>query len=270
MNGKRILTVQDLSCVGQCSLTVALPVLSHYGVEAAVLPTAVLSNHTMFKSWSYLDLTAEIPAIYENWKKNGITFSGFLLGYLGKSSIMDLCRTAFDKFSEAGAPVIIDPAFGDNGKLYGGFDGEYVAAMLSLLKRADIILPNITEASYLLGEQYKTQYDKSYVEGMAERLRAATGATVVITGVEQDGLIGELIFDGGKPEYVLQEKVPKFSHGTGDIFAAAFTARYLNGDSLASACAEAGKLVADCLRATADWHGYGVQFEDVLFSQIKK
>ena len=112
--------------------------------------------------------------------------------------------------------------------------------------------------------------DKSYVEGMTERLRAATGATVVITGVEQDGLIGELIFDGGKPEYVLQEKVPKFSHGTGDIFAAAFTARYLNGDSLASACAEAGKLVADCLKATADWHGYGVQFEDVLFSQIKK
>ena len=126
MNGKKILTVQDLSCVGQCSLTVALPVLSHYGLEAAILPTAVLSNHTMFKSWSYLDLTDEIPEIYRVWRENGIKFSGFLLGYLGKQSIMRLCEQAFDEFSEEEAPVIIDPAFGDNGKLYGGFDGEYV------------------------------------------------------------------------------------------------------------------------------------------------
>lgn len=270
MNGKRILTVQDLSCVGQCSLTVALPVLSHYGVEAAVLPTAVLSNHTMFKSWSYLDLTAEIPAIYENWKKNGITFSGFLLGYLGKVSVMELCKRAFDEFSSDGAPVIIDPAFGDNGKLYGGFDGEYVAAMRDLLKRADIILPNLTEACYLLDEEYKTQYGREYAEDIVRRLYALTGAAVVLTGVESDGLIGELIFDGRNCEYVLSEKVPRFSHGTGDIFAAAFAARYLNGASLPEACAVAGGLVADCLKATAPEHDYGVQFEDVLFSQLKK
>lgn len=269
MNGKRILTVQDLSCVGQCSLTVALPVLSHYGVEAAILPTAVLSNHTMFKSWSYLDLTDEIPDIYARWKENGIKFSAFLLGYLGKVSIMDLCERAFDEFSEEGAPVIIDPAFGDNGRLYGGFDGAYVAAMLNLLKRADIILPNLTEATFLLGEEYKTAYDRQYIENIVKKLRGATGATVVITGVEQDGLIGELIYDGKSFEYVLSEKVPKFSHGTGDIFAAAFTARYLNGASIAEACDTAGMLVADCLRATADSHSYGVQFEDVLFSQIK-
>ena len=270
MNGKKILTVQDLSCVGQCSLTVALPVLSHYGLEAAILPTAVLSNHTMFKSWSYLDLTDEIPEIYRVWRENGIKFSGFLLGYLGKQSIMRLCEQAFDEFSEEEAPVIIDPAFGDNGKLYGGFDGEYVAAMLKLLKRADIILPNLTEASFLLGEEYKTEYPASYPEEMAEKLHGITGATVVITGVERDELIGELIFDGSKKTYVLSEKLPKFSHGTGDIFAAAFTARYLNGASLAESCDTAGRLVADCLRVTGENHGYGVQFEDVLYSQIKK
>ena len=269
MNGKKILTVQDLSCVGQCSLTVALPVLSHYGVEAAILPTAVLSNHTMFKNWSYLDLTNEIPNIYAKWRENGIKFSAFLLGYLGKQSIMNLCERAFDEFAEEGAPIIIDPAFGDNGKLYGGFDGAYVAAMLNLLKRADIILPNLTEATFLLGEEYRTAYDRAYIEGIAKKLYAATGATVVITGVEQDGLIGELIYDGKKNEYVLKEKVPKFSHGTGDIFAAAFTAQYINGKSLADSCSVAGKLVADCLKATADWHNYGVQFEDVLYSQIK-
>lgn len=268
MNGKRILTVQDLSCVGQCSLTVALPVLSHYGVEAAVLPTAVLSNHTMFSTWSYLDLTDEIPKIFEKWEENGIKFSAFLLGYLGKASIMRLCKRAFSQFSEEGAPVIIDPAFGDNGKLYGGFDAQYVSDMLDLLKCADIILPNLTEACFLLGEEYKTQYDRAYIEGIASKLHAETGATVVITGVEQDGLIGELIYDGKQMQYVLSEKVPKFSHGTGDIFAAAFAARYLNGATLAQACDTAGRLVADCLKATADWHGYGVQFEDVLFSQL--
>ena len=270
MNGKRILTIQDLSCVGQCSLTVALPVLSHYGVEAAILPTAVLSNHTMFKSWSYLDLTNEIPEIYKKWKENDIRFSAFLLGYLGKESIMELCRQAFDEFSEDGAPVIIDPAFGDNGKLYGGFDEKYVAAMGKLLQRADIILPNLTEACYLLGEEYKTQYDGAYIEDIAKKLYAATGATAIITGVEQRGLIGELIYDGKAFEYVLSEKVPKFSHGTGDIFAAVFAAHYLNGSTLAKACDAAGRLVADCLKATADWHGYGVQFEDVLYSQLKK
>ena len=269
MNGKKILTVQDLSCVGQCSLTVALPVLSHYGVEAAVLPTAVLSNHTMFKSWSYLDLTDTIPLIYEKWRENGIRFSAFLLGYLGKTAIMDLCERAFDEFSEEGAPVIIDPAFGDNGKLYGGFDRAYVSSMRRLLKRADIILPNLTEAAFLLGEEYKTQYDGAYIEGIARRLYEAFGATTVITGVERGGLIGEIIYDGREYEYVLSEKVPKFSHGTGDIFAAAFAARWLNGASLAEACDTAGRLVADCLRATSDEHSYGVQFEDVLFSQIK-
>ena len=122
MKSRRILTMQDLSCAGQCSLTVALPILSRYGIETCVLPTAVLSNHTMFKSWSYLDLTPEIPSIFENWKKNDITFDAFLLGYLGKAELMDLAEECFDKFSNDGAEKIIDPAFGDNGKLYGGFD----------------------------------------------------------------------------------------------------------------------------------------------------
>ena len=266
MNGKKILTVQDLSCVGQCSLTVALPVLSHYGLEAAILPTAVLSNHTMFKSWSYFDLTDEIPNIFAEWSKNGIKFSGFLLGYLGKQTIMSLCERAFDEFSEGDAPVVIDPAFGDNGKLYGGFDADYVAAMRNLLKRADIILPNITEAFFLIDCEYKTAYGREYVEDIAQKLFEMTGAVVVITGVELQGEIGELIYDGKMCEYVLSEKVPKYSHGTGDIFAAAFAAKYFNGAPLAEACSVAGKLVADCLKATADWHGYGVQFEDVLAS----
>lgn len=269
MNGKRILTVQDLSCVGQCSLTVALPVLSHYGIETAILPTAILSNHTMFKTWSYLDLTDEIKNIYGNWKQNVIKFSAFLLGYLGKTSIMDLCERAFDEFAEKDAPIIIDPAFGDNGKLYGGFDGEYVAAMRKLIARADIVLPNLTELCFLTGEEYPAEYDKAFLEDLMKKLKKYTNATVIVTGAEFDGKIGEAIMTDVGMEYVMDEKVPKFSHGTGDIFAAAFTAHYLAGKTLAQACGSAGRLVADCLRATDDSHGYGVQFEDVLANQIK-
>ncbi len=146
---KRILTMQDLSCVGQCSLTVALPILSSYGIEACVLPTAVLSNHTMFKTWSYLDSTGEISNIFKHWKESEIAFDAFLLGYLGKAELMDIAEKCFDEFSADGAQIIIDPVFADNGKLYAGFDLNYVAAMRRLIKRADIILPNVTEACFL-------------------------------------------------------------------------------------------------------------------------
>lgn len=264
MISKRILTMQDLSCVGQCSLTVALPVLSANGVEACVLPTAVLSNHTMFNGWSYLDLTDEIKNIYAYWQKNGFKFDAFLLGYLGKKALMDLAEECFDRFSADGAPIIIDPCFGDNGKLYGGFDGEYVKAMAHLLRRADVILPNITEAAFLTGSDYRETYDKVYVETLIKKLKKITGGTVIITGVELEGKIGEAICEKGETVYVLDEKLPVRYHGTGDIFAALFTAKYLTGDSFAAACQKAGKFVADCLKNTDEKHFYGVNFESVL------
>jgi pyridoxine kinase len=261
--------MQDLSCVGQCSLTVALPVLSAYGVEAAILPTAILSNHTMFKGWSYLDLTPEIENIYKNWKNNNFKFDAFLLGYLGKSTLMDLAEQCFDEFSADNAPIIIDPAFGDNGKLYGGFDDNYVKAMAHLLRRADFILPNITEACFLTGNEYLTEYDKSYIEKLVTSLTKVCGGTIIITGVELDGKIGEVIYDGKGYEYVLLEKLPQFKHGTGDIFASVFAASYLSGKTIAKSCEEAGRFVADCLKATGDDHFYGVHFESVLANRTK-
>ena len=265
MKNRKLLTIQDLSCVGQCSLTVALPILSAYGVETCVLPTAVLSNHTMFKSWSYLDLTGEIPNIFREWENNGFTFDAFLLGYLGEKEIMDIAEQCFDKFSAEGAKVIIDPVFADNGKLYGGFDSEYVAAMRKLLKRADIILPNLTEASFLTGLEYREFYDRNYVENMVKALTKITDGTIIITGIEFDGKIGEVIYSEGKSEYVLLEKLPEKYHGTGDIFASVFTAKLMGGESLASSCSEAGKFVADCIKATdKSTHFYGVRFEEIL------
>ena len=261
---KKILTMQDLSCVGQCSLTVALPILSRFGVETCVLPTAVLSNHTMFNGWSYLDLTPEIPAIYENWKNNDVKFDAFLLGYLGKAELMELAVKCFDGFSHEGAPVIIDPVFADNGKLYGGFDLNYVAQMRKLIKRADIILPNVTEACFLTDTPYQSDCDTEFVKSLAKKLADITNATIIITGAEKGGKIGEIIYCGEQFEEVLLEKLPAKRHGTGDIFASVFTANYLDGKSLAESCYTASQFVIDCLNHTDPDHFYGVNFEKIL------
>lgn len=256
--------MQDLSCVGQCSLTVALPILSRYGIETCVLPTAVLSNHTMFNSWSYLDLTDEMPAIFENWKNSDIKFDAFLLGYLGKAQLMDVAEKCFDEFSNANAPIIIDPVFADNGKLYGGFDLHYVAAMRKLIKRADIILPNVTEACFLTETEYQSDCNPSFALTLAQKLALLTDGTIIITGVEKGGKIGELIYKGGESEYVLLPKEPEKRHGTGDIFASVFTANYLGGKSLKCSCKAASAFVIDCLKQTDNDHFYGVNFEKVL------
>lgn len=256
--------MQDLSCVGQCSLTVALPILSAYGVETCVLPTAILSNHTMFKSWSYLDLTDEIENIFREWEISGFKFDAFLLGYLGKKPLMDVARKCFDKFSANGAPVVIDPVFGDNGKLYGGFDLQYVAEMRKFIRCADVILPNVTESCFLTETPYEQGGGEEFTKLLAKKLAKLTNAAVIITGFEKDGKIGELIYCGNRFEEVLLEKLPCKRHGTGDIFASVFTAKYLETNGFAESCYEASRFVIDCLNATPEEHFYGVEFEKIL------
>ena len=264
MKERRILTMQDLSCVGQCSLTVALPILSAHGVETCVLPTAVLSNHTMFKGWSYLDLTPEIPSIFENWENNGIKFDAFLLGYLGKKELMEIAKQCFERFSAEGAQVIIDPVMGDNGKLYPGFDENYVAEMRKLIKYADIILPNVTEACLLTKTPYVENYDAEFVCGLELKLAEMTNAKIIVTGCELGKDIGEVIYDKDGGEVLLHEFLPVKMHGTGDIFASVFTANYLAGKDKKGSCNAAAKFVADCIRATPKEHFYGVCFEKIL------
>lgn len=261
--------MQDLSCVGQCSLTVALPVLSALGVETCVLPTAILSNHTMFKKWTCLDMTPEIKNIMDVWDTNGFRFDAFYLGYLGSASLMDVAKQCFKKFSADGAEVIIDPAFGDNGKLYPAFDSHYVQCMKDLIKCADIILPNLTEACFLSGIEYEPDATIEFAQVVIKKLSTITDAVIVLTGVERDGEIGEIIYRGGQFSYVWDEKLPKRYHGTGDIFASAFTAEYVKSRDMQKACFIAGRLVGDSIRATHPDHNYGVNFEYVL-NNIKR
>ena len=182
---KKLLTIQDISCVGQCSLTVALPIVSACGIETAILPSSVLSNHTApgFSAWTFHDLTEEMPKILDRWLKEGISFDAFYTGYVSKSQIPYILDI-MEKAANPGALRIVDPAMADNGKLYAGFDNDFPKEMAKLVRGADFILPNLTEASFLLGIPYVGEdYDKPYIEKVMKDLYALGAKNVILTGV---------------------------------------------------------------------------------------
>ena len=181
---KRILTVQDISCVGQCSLTVALPIISACGVETCVLPSAVLSTHTGgFSGYTFRDLTEDMPKIEAHWQKENIKFDGLYTGYLGSAKQIDDVKSLFKTCLNFDAKKIVDPAMADNGKLYVGFNQAFVEKMNELCKEADYLLPNLTEACFLLNEAYPESYDESYIDGLLERLSELCSGTIILTGI---------------------------------------------------------------------------------------
>ena len=266
---KRILSIQDISCVGKCSLTVALPIISAAGIETAILPTAVLSTHTAFKNFSFRDLTDDIPEISENWKLEKIKFDGIYTGYLGSFRQIDLVEKIFEDFDCPGMLRFVDPAMGDNGKLYPGFDGAFARKMGELCGKADIIVPNFTEAAFMLGEEYigDKQYSVDDVKSLLKRLCALGAPTAVLTGVKSlAGLYGVMAYDSNIDEYYeyYNEHIPVSFHGTGDVFASGCFAALMSGQSLQKALKTAVEFTLDSIRQTISepehiW--YGVNFE---------
>ena len=184
---KRIITVQDISCVGKCSLTVALPVISAMGVEACVLPTAVLSTHTAFKGFTFRDLTGDLPAITKHWQEEKINFDAIYTGYLGSLEQINLMHQLIKDFGGGSTRVIVDPCMADNGSLYSGFTPEFAQAMAGLCAKADVIVPNLTEASFLLGQPYIANgYTKDYIEELIKKLAGLGARRVVLKGVSFD------------------------------------------------------------------------------------
>lgn len=262
---KKILTIQDISCVGQCSLTVALPILSACGVETAILPSAVLSNHTAFSEFTFCDLTDEMPAISKSWENQGINFSAVYTGYLGNLKQVALVKDIMNSLLMPDGAKIVDPAMADSGKLYTGFDDAYVAAMKELCHAADIILPNITEACLLTGVPYKNSFDKEYVEELISALKKEFNAKIVLTGVGvKNGTTGVAVYDGLCTRYYEHIKIGLGSHGTGDVYASAFTGAYINGKDIFEAAKIAADFTVLCIKETEPEHWYGVRFEKCL------
>lgn len=268
MDYKRILTIQDISCVGQCSLTVALPILSACGLETAILPSAVLSTHSVgFQGFTYHDLTEDIPAIEHHWQKEGIRFEAVYTGYLGSAEQIDMVKDIFTHLLVPGGKKIVDPAMADSGKLYPAFDMDFVQVMKSLVAEADIILPNITEAALLTGSEYRTEYDEAYIDGLVNGLHQLGAGTVVITGVSYNKeTTGVLVSENGKKTYYTHELLDRGCHGTGDVYASSFVGAYMHGKSVTGAAKIAADYTLSCIKNTIDDpdHWYGVKFEPML------
>ena len=273
MTYKKILTIQDISCVGQCSLTVALPILSACGMETCILPSAVLSTHTAgFSGFTFRDLTDDMPAIQEHWKKENIKFKAIYTGYLGSIKQIGYVRDILKTMGTDDCVRIVDPAMADNGQLYSIFNQDYVEAMKVLCGEADILVPNITEACFLTDEEYKETYDEGYIYNLVEKLKALGAKTVVLTGVSyESGKTGVIVYENGKMEYYKHNKIAKGSHGTGDIYASAFVGALMNDKSVYESAKIAADYTVKCIINTqgdAD-HWYGAKFETALGDLMK-
>ena len=268
MKQKRLVTIQDLSCFGKCSITAALPVISALGTEAVVLPTAVLSTHTgEFKNYTFHPLYSEFGKITKHWKSLNINFDAIYIGYIGSEELIDAVNNFLDNFSKD-AVIFLDPAMADNGKFYSGLDEKYAKKLLALSKRADIISPNITEALILSGRNPADYKNTDNIEEISKELSKFVG-NIIITGVHKDNFIGTVGYEKASDSFCIAQKPLRdgIFYGSGDLFSSAFIGMYINGASFQDSVMNASAFVNDCIEKTLDEHDkywYGLKFEQSL------
>lgn len=285
---KRVLTVQDISCVGKCSLTAAIPVISAMGIEVCPLPTAILSNHTAFSSFSFLDLTDKIPEILNEWKKQGFHFDAIYTGYLGSIKQIDLVYKILDEFAQNDTLVVIDPCMADNGKLYTGFSQDFVQQMAKLCGRANVILPNMTEACFLVNQDYDIfTHTNESITKLMEKLLSLGANHVVLKGVDfssdkigvayysqknnndSRNLIGKSIIENSIDDMKIyfHHRYDENFHGTGDLFASVVTGALVLKKELKEAVEIACDFLQEsieCTLSNPNYNWYGVEFESAL------
>ena len=264
------MTIQDISCVGRCSLTVALPIISAAGVETGVLPTAVLSTHTAFPKFTFRDLTDEITPIADTFRELDITFDAIYTGYLGSFEQLSLVEKFIKDFKTKDTFVLIDPVMADHGVLYKGFTEEFAKAMAALCKNADLIVPNITEAAFMLGIPYNPDYDEDYIKKLLKSLTGLGCPRAALTGISfKDDEIGVYYYDSITDTYYkyFNEKLDVSYHGTGDIYASAALGAIMRGISIERSLSIAVDFTLETMKKTAlddNRRFYGVNFEEAL------
>lgn len=267
MTQKRVAAIHDISCFGRCSLTVALPIISAAGIETSVIPTAVLSTHTGgFEGYTFRDLTEDILPIAEHWKSLGLRFDAIYTGFLGSFEQLDIVSKVIDGLRDDNTLVLVDPVMADNGELYGLFPESFPMGMRVLCAKADVIVPNITEAALLTGQPYREgPYEPAYIEGLLARLAELGTGRSVLTGVYfDDKKLGAAVYDGKCVQYAMAERVPGFYHGTGDVFGSALLSALLTEHSLAESAQIAAEFTAGSIRRTLEAATdirFGVNFE---------
>ena len=275
MKQKRVAAIHDISGFGKCSLTVAHPIISAAGVETSVIPTSILSTHTSgFEGYTFLDLTDEIQKIAEHWHKLGLHFDAIYIGFLGSIEQIEIVGRIIDLISSDDTLVIVDPAMADNGSLYTCFGEDFPSHMKNLCARADIIVPNITEAALMLGVEYRQgPYTHEYIDMLLNGLYALGAKNVVLTGVYYNSEdLGAACYSGKDIYFTSHKIICPFYHGTGDVFASALTAALMNGKSLEKSADIAVDFTCRSITETIENNPerkYGVNFEQAIPSLLK-
>ena len=276
MHQERILAIHDISCVGRCSLTVALTIISSVGIGCSGLPTAVLSTHTGgFTGFTYRDLTEDMVPIDDHWQTLDIKFDAFYTGFLGSFEQIDIVKKLFRDLSHEGTTIYVDPVMADAGKLYSVFGPDFPAGMRQLCEMADVIMPNLTELSFMLGIEYREgPYTRDYIASVLEQARAFGVKQIVLTGISYEkGKVGAVYMDYGTGETgeVMRSEIPGYYHGTGDVFSSAFVGTKESGLTLGDAVRAAVNFTVGSIMRTYDAKvdiRYGVNFEAGLRDYI--
>ena len=270
-NVMRILAINDISCVGKCSLTVALPIISACGVECNVLPTAILSTHTGgFTGYTFRNLTEDIPDILKHWKSLGLQFDFICSGYLGSIEQIELVSNIKKELLAKNGKFIVDPVMGDSGKLYAGFTPAYVAKMRALCAEADYILPNVTEACFLAEMPYPLT--PANAEDAVRKLQAYCPSPIV-TGITEKDNISVYYADGEHLSSYTHTNVEGNFHGAGDVFGAAFVGCLAKGKSLKDAVKLSSDFTSASIQRTAlevTDKRYGLNFESEIYPFLQK
>ena len=266
---KRIVSVQDISCLGKCSLTVALPIISAMKVQCCPVLTSIFSNHTGFPSFFFDDYTDRMQAYIDNWKKLGLEFEGIQTGFLGSEQQIEIVKRFISDFRTERTTVIIDPVMGDDGQLYPSYTQEMCDEMRRLLAYADVVTPNVTEACELLSLPYRSDRDLGEADllAMAQALAEKGPQGVILTGIHDGPYIGNFIYDHGRTSWVKAKKIGSDRSGTGDVFAAIVSASVVRGESLEQAVQKASDFICRVMAYTETLdlpHNAGLAFEEYL------
>lgn len=272
----RVLAINDISCVGKCSLTVALPIISASGVTCDILPTAILSTHTGgFEGYTFRDLSEDIPSILKHWKSLGLQYDIIISGYLGSIHQIDMVKQIRKDFLKPNGLFVVDPVMGDNGKLYSHFDHQFVIAMRNLCRVADIIVPNLTEACYLTDTPYSDAPDSDYFSILNKLKTLCPQPSITGCDVLQDGILHSTVFytdtDGSVKQYST-DKISGAFHGAGDVYASALVGALARGISMDTAVKISADFTKDSIYQTkldGTQARYGLNSESQMYSFLK-
>lgn len=267
-NQKKIAVINDISGFGRCSVAVSLPIISAMKIQCCPVPTSVFSNHSGFESFYFDDYTDRMQLYINEWKKLHLEFEGIATGFLGSNEQIEIVSRFINEFKTKDTIVVIDPVMGDYGKPYSTYTNEMCQMIKKLVKHADILTPNLTEACILTDIDYDPDMTIRELKNVMNKLSEMGPKKIVITGLQRGQYVTNLVYETGKPiESISTKKVGKERSGTGDIFASIIAADAVNGVEFTTSVKKASDFIKRCIKKSIELDipdTDGVCFEEYL------